>query len=427
MSVITNKLMLGTSDLPSLYGYIIDADGMSVTRVQSLSNGELIVSGDGRMIKLDADDYSEQWEVSATSGHADDIGLAVDSNNYIYNVSVYEIGANTYIYITKHDPADGSQETYKREVSATGLTFDHNAVWNTFALKEGADSSIAARTTTVDAVFFGIDVEGGDTGIDDRTVEYNSGAGYLEGLADRGDGYFSQVGRDQTSQNIFAGYTLANGTINSTQTVQYQIAGVDKAGGVPSVVSDGTSRIYVSSLVDYSNDNYTALSKFDLNVANHYQTIAYDLSGNGNRPIMVMDEDAEYIYLMIHSSSYKAYFIKIDLSDMSLVWEFSLRNTTSNFSLICRHGCIKKDDGSVVWAFNNGPIIISPDGLPTGTFGDFEVVEESNGLKSDLTFDSLTSMSDTVASVTGYNSALAFEYWSTTDVVDTVTKQELRL
>jgi len=427
MSVITNKLMLGTSDLPSLYGYIIDADGMNVTRVQSLSNGELIVSGDGRMIKLDADDYSEQWEVSHTSSHDDDIGMAVDSNNYIYNVSTYDPGASSYIYITKHDPADGSQETYKREVSATGITFDHNSVWDTFVLREDADSVIAARTTTVDAIFFGIDVEGGDTGIDDRTVEYNSGAGFLEGLADRGDGYFSQVGKDTTSQNIFAGYALANGTINFTQTVQYQIAGVDKIGGVPSVVSDGTSRIYVSSLVDYSNDNYTALSKFDFNVANHYQTIAYDLSGGSNRPIMVMDEDAEYIYLMIHSSSYKVYFIKIDLSDMSLVWEYSLRNTTSDFSLICRQGCIKKDDGSVVWAFNNGPIIVSPDGLPTGTFGDFEVLEESNGLKSDLTFDSLTSMSETVASVTGYNSALTFEYWSTTDVVDTVTKQEVRL
>lgn len=427
MSVITNKLMLGTSDLPSLYGYIIDADGMNVTRVQSLSNGELIASGDGRMIKLDADDYSEQWEVSATSSHDNDIGMAVDSNNYIYNVAVYSPGASSYIYITKHDPADGSQETYKRQVSATGITFDHNAVWNTFVLKEGADSSIAARTTTVDAIFFGIDVEGGDTGIDDRTVEYNSGTGILEGLADRGDGYFSQVGRDATSQNIFAGYTLANGTINYNRTIQYQIASVDKAGGVPSVVSDGTSRIYVSSLVDYANDNYTALSKFDFTLQNHYQTIAYDLSGNGNRPIMVMDEDAEYIYLMIHSGSYKAYFIKIDLSDMSLVWEYSLRNTTSNFSLLCQQGCIKKDDGSVVWAFNNGPIIISPDGLPTGTFGDFEVVEESNGLKLDLTFDSFTTGSSTVASAAGFNSDLGFEYWSTTDVVDTVTKQEVRL
>lgn len=425
MSVITNKLMLGTSDLPSLYGYIIDADGMNVTRVQSLSNGEIIVAGDGRMIKLDADDYSEQWEVSGTSSHDVDIGLAVDSNNFIYNVATYSPGASSFVYITKHDPADGSQETYKRQVSATGITFDHSGT--TFALKEGADSVIAARTTTVDALYMGIDVEGGDTGVDDRTVEYNSGAGLLQDLVDRGDGYFLAAGRDNTSANIFVGFSLANGTVSSYKTVQYQIASVDKAGGVPSVVSDGTSRIYVSSLVDYSNDNYTALSKFDFNVANHYQTIAYDLSGNGNRPIMVMDAAAEYIYLMIQSGSYKAYFIKIDLSDMSLVWEFSLRNTTSNFSLICHHGCIKKDDGSVVWAFNNGPIIVSPDGLPTGTFGDFEVVEESNGLKSDLTFDSLTSMSSTVAGIVGSNADRAFDHWLTSDVVDTVTKQELRL
>jgi hypothetical protein len=419
--------MLGTSDLPSLYGYIIDADGMNVTRVQSLSNGELIVAGDGRMIKLDADDYSEQWEVSGASSHDDDIGLAVDSNNFIYNVATYSPGVSSFVYITKHDPADGSQETYKREVSATGITFNHNAVYTTFAFKEGSDSAIVARTTTVDALYMGIDVEGGDTGVDDRTVEYNSGAGLLQDLVDRGDGYFSAAGRDSTSTNIFVGYSLANGTISSYKTVQYQIASVDKAGGVPSVVSDGTSRIYVSSLVDYNNDNYTALSKFDFNVTNHYQTIAYNLSGNGNRPIMVMDEDAEYIYLMIHSGSYKAYFIKIDLSDMSLVWEYSLRNTTSNFTLLCTHGCIKKDDGGVVWAFNNGPIIISPDGLPTGTFGDFEVVEESNGLKSDLTFDSLTSMSSTVASVTGSNADRAFDHWATSAVVDTVTKQELRL
>jgi hypothetical protein len=426
MSIIARKTLmaaagsgggLSASFIQVVWGSIYYYD---VAAVASLSNGDIVLSlfDSKHLLKLDGTDFSVEWQLYETS-FSKNLGLAVDSDDVIYVASLSTSSSPDEAVITKIN-ADGTHTGYRKYWRHSDNIIGAYG-YNAFRLLNGSgDDALLLNTSQSGYDYVG--VRGDFYGSSNPSTlvqigKFNTG-GTVYSVDSSDLAYLLSItGKDNASTNVFIGSCQDQGGSLAYRTFQYQINGVNKRSDYPSHFTDPSgNKLYMCCFVDL---DYAVVTKFDSirsATASSSTTFAYNSVGRGFKPMSFLDIDDGMMYVVQNISNSLSYIFKVDTSDMSLVWEYSVTAINSDFyPWGSSKGFKKADTGEIGFGFTNGSVLLfSPEGLPEGTFADMIIAESNNGEKTDLTLASYALGSASNTSATGETQGNSTKDYSST-------------